>query len=60
MNIPQIILGVVVICVGIYIVFLQIRWFKKGMKDQFGYQGRFLLGGFGIIVTGIIVIVKSF
>jgi xanthine/uracil permease len=59
MNIPQVILGVVMVCVGIYIVILQIKWFKKGSKDQFGYQGRFLLGGFGIIVIGILIIVKS-
>jgi len=60
MSIPQIILGVVAICVGIYIVVLQIKWFKKGTKDQFGYQGRFLLGGIIFIMIGIILIVKSF
>ena len=60
MNVPQIILGIVMTCVGIYIVILQIKWFKKGLKDQFGYQGRFLFGGIVFIVAGIIVIVKSF
>jgi hypothetical protein len=48
------------ICVGIYIVILQIKWFKKGLKDQFGYQVRFLIGGIGFIVLGILIIVKSF
>ncbi|MFI5139711.1 MAG: hypothetical protein ACHQIM_17955, partial [Sphingobacteriales bacterium] len=60
MNIGQIIMGSVMSCIGILIVIFQIKWFKKGLKDQFGYQGRFLLGGIGFIVIGIIVIVKSF
>jgi hypothetical protein len=60
MNIPIILLGLVMICIGILIVIFQIRWFKKGLKDQFGYQTRLLLGGIGIIVLGIIVIVKNF
>jgi len=59
MNIPSIILGVVMICIGIFIVILQIKWLKKGFKDQFGYQLRFLLSGFALILGGIIVIVKS-
>jgi len=60
MNIRYIIIGLVMICVGILIVIFQIKWFKKGLKDQFGYQGQLLLAGIGFIVIGIIVIVKSF
>jgi len=59
MNIGYIILGVVMICVGIYIVILQIKWFKKGLKDPFGYEGRLLLSGFVLILFGILVLVKS-
>jgi hypothetical protein len=60
MNMPQIILGVVMICVSIFIVIQQIKWFKKGLKDQFGYKVRLLLSGFALTLGGIIIIVKSF
>ncbi len=60
MDIPQIILGVVMICIGIFIVILQIKRFKNGLKDRWGYERSTLIGGIGFIVGGIIVIVKSF
>ena len=60
MNIGYIIMGLIMVCIGILIVILQIKWFKKGLKDQFGYQGRMLLGGIGFTVIGIIVIVENF
>ncbi len=60
MNISQIIWGLIMICLGIFIVILQIKWFKKGLKDQFGYQLRLLLFGFFLILWGIILIVGSF
>jgi len=60
MNIPHIILGVAMICVGIYIVILQIKWFKKGLKDTLGSEIRLLITGIGLIVIGIIIIVKAF
>jgi len=60
MNIPRFITGVGMISIGIWTVILQIKWFKKGLKDPFGYEGRLLIGGFGFIVGGIILIIKSF
>jgi len=50
MNIPQAILGGVMICVGIFIIIQQIKWFKKGLKDQYGYVLRLLLSGFFLII----------
>jgi hypothetical protein len=59
MDISQIILGSIMICVGIFIVILQIKAFKNGMKDKWGYQTSFLMTGFGLIGIGIIIVVKN-
>jgi len=59
MDIPIILLGLAMICVGILIVMYQLKWFKKGLKDQFGYQVRFLMSGIGLILGGIIILVKN-
>ncbi len=59
MNISHIIWGSVMICVGIFIVILQIKWFKKGGKDSFGYQGQLMMAGFALILVGVIIVVKS-
>ncbi len=59
MNITYVIWGAVMICVGIFIVIFQIKWFKKGLKDPYGWEGRFLLGGFFLILGGIIIIVQN-
>lgn len=58
MNISYIILGVGMICVGILIIILQLKWLKKGIKDRFGYQGRMLLGGVAFVIFGIFLLVK--
>ena len=60
MNILQVILGVVVIGIGLLIVIIQIKRFKKGLKDEWGYQKNTLISGIGFIVLGILIIVKSF
>jgi len=60
MNLPQIILGVAMILVGIFTIIYQIKWFKKGLKDHYGYQLHFMLAGFSVILGGIILIIKSF
>jgi DNA-binding transcriptional regulator of glucitol operon len=60
MDIPQFLLGVGMICIGIFIVVLQIKRFKNGLKDQLGYGRGLLLTGFFFIIGGIIIIVKSF
>jgi len=50
MNVSYMILGVVMICIGISIVIFQIKWLKKRLKDPYGYQVRFLLSGFVLIL----------
>ncbi|HWD90190.1 MAG TPA: hypothetical protein VG367_18810 [Mucilaginibacter sp.] len=59
-NVPRFILGIVMILVGIFIIINQIKWFKKRLKDPLGYGVRLLIGGFGFIIFGIIMIIKSF
>ena len=48
------------ICIGIFISILQIKGFRNGIKDRWGYKQSTLIGGIGFIVVGIIMIVKSF
>lgn len=60
MNISHIILGLVMICIGLFIIILQIKRFKNGLKDRWGYERSTLIGGFGFVVIGIIIIVKSY
>jgi len=59
MNISNIILGIVMICIGILVVTFQIKRFKNGEKDRWGYGRSFLMSGFAFIGGGIITIVKS-
>jgi uncharacterized membrane protein HdeD (DUF308 family) len=59
MNISYIIWGSVMICIGIFIVILQIKRFKNGLQDEWGYQRNLLMSGFLLIVMGIIMVVKS-
>lgn len=59
MNITYIIVGLAMICVGVLTVIMQIKWFKKGLKDQSGYQGQLMIAGFGLILVGVIMVVKS-
>jgi hypothetical protein len=60
MNIPQVILGVVMICVGIILAKIQINSRRNGVKDTFGSEIRLLITGIGLTVVGIIIIVKAF
>lgn len=60
MNASDITLGIGMLCVGIFIVILQIRRFRNGLKDEWGYESGLLISGFGAIVGGVIIIVKSF
>jgi len=60
MNVSYIILGAVMICIGLLVVIIQIKSFKKGLKDEWGYQKSLLMTGFAFIVGGIIALVKSF
>ena len=58
MNIPLAILGAVVIVVGIIFIKTSIKSYKN--KDTFGSVIRSLIGGVGLVLIGIIVIVKAF
>ena len=60
MNIPYIFLGIAMVGVGLLIIFIQIKRFKNGLKDPFGFEKSLLISGLGSIVIGIIVIVKNF
>jgi len=60
MNIPQVILGVAVTGIGLLVVIIQIKRFKNGLKDEWGYQKSTVIAGVGFIVMGILIIVKSF
>jgi hypothetical protein len=48
------------ICIGLLTIVIQIKRFKTGLKDEWGYQKGLVIWGIGIIVMGVILIVKSF
>jgi hypothetical protein len=58
MNISNIIGGSVLICIGIFIVLFQIKEFKNGVKDRWGYGKGLLISGITFIFGGIVMIVK--
>jgi hypothetical protein len=60
MDIPLFVFGVVMICVGILIIIRQIKRFKNELNDEWGYEKSTVISRIGVIVMGIIVIVKSF
>jgi hypothetical protein len=60
MDISHIILGVAMIGVGLLLARTQIKSQRSGVKDTFGSEVRLLITGIGIIVIGIIIIVKTF
>jgi len=59
-NLPRFILGIGLIFVGIWTIILQIKWYRKGLKDPLWYGVRLLILGFGFTVFGIILIIQSF
>ncbi len=60
MDIPLIIFGTVMIGVGLIFVKMYINSYRNGVKDTFGSEIRLLITGIGLIVIGIIIIVKAF
>jgi len=60
MSISQIILGTAIIGVGLILTKIQINSHRNGVKDTFGSEIRLLITGIGLIVIGIIIIVKAF
>ena len=53
-----IIAGIVCLCAGIYITFVQVKKFKRGAKDQLGFSSQVLAGGVMAIILGIGLIIK--
>ena len=60
MNIPLAIFGAVIIVVGIVFIKTSINSYKNRVKDPFGSVVRSLIGGVGLVLIGIIAIVKAF
>jgi hypothetical protein len=60
MNVSYIILGVVMIGIGVIFIKIQIRSYRKGEKDTLGIGMRTLVGGIGLVICGIVVIIKAF
>ncbi len=60
MDIPLIIFGTVAIGIGFIFTKIQIKSYRNGVKDTFGSEISMLIGGIGLIVIGIIIIVKAF
>ena len=46
--------------VGLIFVKMYINSYRNGVKDTFGSEIRLLITGIGLIVIGIIIIVKAF
>lgn len=59
-NLPRFILGIGLICVHIWTIILQIKWYQKGLKDPMWYGVRLLILSFFFIVFGVILIIQSF
>jgi hypothetical protein len=60
MNIPLFIFGLVMIGLGVIFIKIEISSSRKREKDTLGLGMRTLVGGIGLVVIGIIVIIKSF
>jgi hypothetical protein len=53
-------LSIAFVTVGIFIVFIQTRRFKNGLKDKWGHEISLLICGFVSIAAGIFMIVQTF
>ena len=60
MNIPLAIFGAVIICIGVTFVKTSMNSYKNGVKDTFGSIIWSLVGGIGLIIIGIVIIIKAF
>jgi hypothetical protein len=60
MNISYIIWGTAMIGLGLILDKIQINSRRNGVKDTFGSEIRLLITGIGLMVFGIIIIVKAF
>ncbi len=60
MDIQLIILGVIMIGIGIPMVIVQAKAIRAGKHETGDFIVRLLITGIGLIICGIIVIVKAF
>ncbi len=49
-----------IIGLGLILAKIQIKSYRNGVKDTFGSEIRLLVTGIGLIVIGIIIIIKAF
>ena len=60
MSAPQIIFGLVMIALGVIFVKVQMNSKKNGLKDTFGSEIRLLITGIGLVIIGIVIIIRAF
>jgi len=60
MDIPLFIFGIAMIGIGIVFIKTEISSRRKGEKDTLGLGMGNLVGGIGLIVIGVIIIIKAF
>jgi len=60
MNISHVILGIAMIGTGLILAKIQIKSRRNGVKDTFGSEIRLLITGIGLIVIGVIIIIRAF
>jgi len=60
MDVSHVILGTAIIGIGLILTKIQIKSYRYGVKDTFGSEIRLLVTGIGLIVIGIIIIIKAF
>jgi hypothetical protein len=60
MNITPLVMALVMIPLGVFTVIRQSKKFRNGEKDPLGLKGGFLITGIGLVVLGIICIIKAF
>jgi hypothetical protein len=59
MDIPIIILGLVMIAIGVLITNVQVKALKAGKHQTGDFIVRLLISGIGLIIVGLIIVVKN-
>jgi hypothetical protein len=59
MDIPIIILGLVMIAIGVPITNVQAKAIKAGKHETGDFIVRLLISGIGLIIVGLIIVVKN-
>ena len=58
MNILNILYGMALIPLGIWLTIAQVKFFGKGIRDFSGGHVKLLIAGIGLVIGGIILIIK--